>query len=209
MAATESTQILSLGATAPDFRLNDVVTGQEVSLETFAGSKALLVAFASPHCPYVKHVQGELKRISDDYGPRGAGFAIISANDIETHPADGPEGLAAWKSEQGYAFPVLFDETQEVAKAYHAACTPDFFLFDNTLALVYRGQLDSTRPKTEQVANGQDVRAALDAVLSGQPVAAEQRPSIGCNIKWKPGNEPAYFVQGVTRSVFPFQSSRY
>lgn len=195
MPAAESTQILALGASAPDFHLSDVVTGREVSLETFAGSKALLVTFASPHCPFVNHVQSELKKLSDDYVSRGVGFVIISANNIETHPADGPEGLAAWKNEQGYPFPVLFDETQVVAKAYHAACTPDFFLFDNTLALVYRGQLDSTRPKTEQVANGQDIRAAFDAILSGRAVSAEQRPSIGCSIKWKAGSEPAYFAK--------------
>jgi len=194
MPAAESTQILALGASAPEFHLKDVVTNEDISLETFAGSKALVVAFASPHCPFVKHVQVELKNISDQYKAQGVNVVIISSNDIGSHPADGPEGLAAWKNEQGYGFPILFDETQEVAKAYHAACTPDFFVFDNNLALAYRGQLDDSRPKNDKPVTGSDLRAALDAIVAGQPVSTEQRPSIGCNIKWRAGNEPAYFA---------------
>ena len=195
MPAAESTQILALGAHAPEFHLKDVISHEDISLETFAGSRALVVAFASPHCPFVKHIQAELKSIADAYKAQGVNVVIISANDIESHPADGPEGLAAWKTEQGYAFPVLFDETQEVAKAYHAACTPDFFVFDNDLALAYRGQLDDSRPKNDKPVTGRDLRAALDAIAAGQPVSTEQRPSIGCNIKWRPGNEPAYFAR--------------
>ena len=195
MPAAESTQILPLGASAPDFHLNDVVTGKENSLESFAGSKALVVTFASPHCPFVKHVEVALKTISEEYGPKGVGFVIISANDAVTHPADGPEGLAAWKNAQGYNFLVLYDESQDVAKAYHAACTPDFFVFDNNLALAYRGQLDDSRPKNEKPVTGRDLRLALDALISGGTVSAEQHPSIGCGIKWKPGNEPGYPVR--------------
>jgi peroxiredoxin len=192
MVMVEST-MLSLGTAAPDFALPDVVTGQTVTLETFAGAPALLVMFICRHCPFVKHVEQELARIGQDYGTKGLSIVAISANSLETHPQDGPEHLKAQALDLGFTFPYCFDESQEVAKRYTAACTPDFFVFDSDQKLVYRGQLDDSRPSTEVPVTGKDLRAALDAVLAGQPVPTEQKPSIGCNIKWAPGNEPTYF----------------
>jgi peroxiredoxin len=192
MAATEST-MLALGTPAPDFRLPNVVTGDSLTLDTFQSKKALLVIFLSRHCPYVKHVQNELARLGRDYMSRDVGVIAISANDVERYPDDSPALLKAMAQELGFQFPVCYDETQETAKAYTAACTPDFFLFDQNRRLAYRGQLDDSRPSNGKLVTGSDLRAALDAVLAGQPVSAEQRPSVGCNIKWKPGNEPAYY----------------
>jgi peroxiredoxin len=192
MARTEST-MLELGTTAPSFSLPDVVTGDVVGLDRFDGSPALLVMFICRHCPFVKHVQGELARLGRDYTERGAGVVAISSNDAATHPDDAPASLREMAEELGFTFPYLYDETQEVAKAYRAACTPDFYLFDADRRLVYRGQLDASRPGNDVPVTGEDLRAALDAVLDGREVAREQRPSIGCNIKWKAGGEPAYF----------------
>ena len=189
----EST-MLPLGTAAPDFHLPDAVSGQDVSLETFAGKKALLVAFISVHCPFVKHIKAELSRIGQDYQSKGVGIVAICANDLTTNPGDGPEHLKTMAQETGFTFPVAFDESQETAKAYRAACTPDLFLFDGDRKLVYRGQLDDSRPGNDKPVTGRDLRAALDAVLAGQPVSADQRPSIGCNIKWRAGNAPSYFT---------------
>ncbi|MBD1913707.1 MULTISPECIES: thioredoxin family protein [unclassified Leptolyngbya] len=191
MALTAST-MLPLGTAAPDFQLPDVVTGETVSLETFAGKPALLVIFLCRHCPFVKHVQQEFSRLGKDYASKAA-IVAISANDVSGYPDDSPENLKQMAQELEYTFPVLYDASQDVAKAYTAACTPDFFLFDSDRHLVYRGQLDDSRPSNGLPVDGRDLRAALDAVLAGQPIPAEQKPSIGCNIKWKPGNEPAYF----------------
>lgn len=192
MVMVEST-MLPLGTPAPEFTLTDVVTGSTISLDTFAEAPALLVMFICRHCPFVIHVQSELARIGQDYGPKGVGIVAISANSVQTHPQDGPDNLKAQAETFGFTFPYCFDATQEVAKQYTAACTPDFFVFDGEKRLVYRGQLDDSRPSNGIPVTGKDLRAALDAVLAGDPVAADQRPSIGCNIKWAPGNEPAYF----------------
>lgn len=189
MARTAST-MLDLGTLAPDFQLPDVVTGETVSLSTFAGKSGLLVMFICRHCPFVKHVQQQLAAIGHDYLPKGLGIVAISANDAVNYPDDAPESLKAMVSEVGFAFPLCFDETQATAKAYTAACTPDFFLFDSDRALVYRGQLDDSRPGNDQPVDGHSLRSAIEAVLAGQPVDADQRPSIGCNIKWKPGTAP-------------------
>ena len=183
MALTLST-MLDLGTKAPDFSLPDVVTGKTVTLKDFAGKKALLVMFICKHCPFVIHVGGELARLGKDYVPRGAGIVAISSNDVANYPDDAPPKLKAMAEQLGFNFPYCYDETQAVAKAYTAACTPDFFLFDADLKLVYRGQLDETRPG-KGMAHGRDLRAALDAVLTGNPVSATQYPSAGCNIKWK------------------------
>lgn len=192
MAKTLST-MLELGTTAPDFALADVVTGRTISLATLQGNHALLVMFICRHCPFVKHVQQELARIGNDYLGMALDIVAISSNDAGNYPDDAPEHLKEMAVEQRFAFPVLFDDTQEVAKAYMAACTPDFFLFDKSRKLAYRGQLDDSRPDSGIPVTGRDLRAAIDAVLAGRPAAAEQRPSIGCNIKWKAGNEPSYF----------------
>jgi len=190
MAATEST-MLALGTQAPAFQLPDAVSGKTVSLDRFDGRNALLVIFLCPHCPYVKHVQQGLAAMAKDYAATPLGIVAISSNDVEQFPEDGPDGLRQMAAELGFDFPVCYDESQESAKQYHAACTPDFFLFDDARKLVYRGQFDSSRPGNGVPVTGGDLRAAIDAVLAGQPVAVEQKPSIGCNIKWKPGNEPA------------------
>ncbi len=192
MAATPSTMV-PLGSPAPDFRLPDTVSGEMVSLNSFAGKKALLVMFLSRHCPYVQHVKQELARIGRDYSGRGVGIVAISANDVADYPEDAPERLREMAREEGFCFPFCYDETQETAKAYAAACTPDFFLYDGERRLVYRGQLDDSRPGNGKPVDGRDLRAALDALLEGRPVSAEQKPSLGCNIKWKRGNEPEYF----------------
>jgi len=192
MVMVEST-MLPLGTTAPAFSLPDVVSGDTITLDTFADSQGLLVMFICQHCPFVKHVQEELARIGKDYGPKGVGIVAISANSLQTHPQDGPDNLKAQAEDLGFTFPYCFDETQDTAKRYTAACTPDFFVFDQDKKLVYRGQLDDSRPSNGVPVTGKDLRAALDAVLAGAPPADEQKPSVGCNSKWTPGNEPAYF----------------
>lgn len=184
--------MLPLGTPAPDFRLRNAVGGAWVARDDFRGKGALLVMFICNHCPYVKHVREALAAIGRDYQPRGAGIVAISANDAQTYPQDGPDAMAAEAASAGYTFPYLHDESQSVAKAYRAACTPDIFLFDREFRLVYRGQIDETRPKSGLTAHGRDLRAALDAVLAGRPVPEPQTPSIGCSIKWKVGNEPDY-----------------
>jgi peroxiredoxin len=191
MARTEST-MLELGTPAPDFSLPDT-EGRPVGLADFDGAAALLVVFMCNHCPYVKHIRDGLADFAREYGAKGLAVAGISANDVGTHPQDGPEQMAEEAREAGYTFPYLYDESQAVAQAYRAACTPDFFLFDKDRRLVYRGQFDDSRPGNELPVTGRDLRAAVDAVLAGQPVPAQQKPSMGCNIKWKPGNEPDYF----------------
>ncbi len=192
MAATLS-QMLELGTPAPDFSLPDVVSGRTISLDTFGGSKALLVMFICRHCPYVQHIQNEIARIGRDYGSRNVGIVAINSNDAEAYPDDSPASLVEMSRELGLTFPMCYDESQETAKAYSAACTPEFYVFDKSRHLVYRGQLDDSRRGNEIPVTGKHVRAALDAVLSGRQVDPDQKPSIGCNIKWKPGNEPAYF----------------
>lgn len=192
MVRTLST-MLDLGTQAPDFRLPDTVSGRTISLDTFAGKKALLVMFICRHCPYVQHVKDELARLGRDYGEKNVGIVAISSNDAEAYPDDAPASLKAMAEELGFNFPYCYDETQEVAKAYAAACTPDFYVFDEARRLVYRGQLDDSRPSNGKPVTGRDLRAAIDAVLRGQPVDPDQKPSLGCNIKWKPGNEPVYF----------------
>ncbi|MBD2111401.1 MULTISPECIES: thioredoxin family protein [Cyanophyceae] len=192
MAMVEST-MLPLGTAAPHFELRDVVSGQTINLGTFADAPALLVMFICRHCPFVKHVEQELGRLGRDYGPKGVGIVAISANSLQTHPQDGPEHLKAQAQAVGFTFPYCFDETQEIAKAYTAACTPDFFLFDEAKTLAYRGQLDDSRPGNNLPVTGEDLRTALDAVLAAEAMPGHQKPSIGCNIKWTPGNEPDYF----------------
>ena len=186
--------MLPLGTAAPDFSLPDT-DGRTVSLKDLAGGKALLVMFICNHCPYVKHVRAQLAQVGRDYSARGVEIVAVSSNDPAAYPDDSPEHMKEEKAAAGYTFPYLFDASQEVAKAYRAACTPDLYVFDATQRLVYRGQLDDSRPKNAVPVTGKDLRAALDAVLAGKPVPAEQRPSLGCNIKWKPGNAPAYFPQ--------------
>jgi peroxiredoxin len=192
MAKTLST-MLELGTKAPDFNLPDVVSGQTISLKTFETKKALLVMFICRHCPYVKHVQDELARLGKDYAEKNIGIVAISSNDVSTHPDDSPENLKLMATELGFNFPYCYDETQEVAKAYSAACTPDLFLFDQERRLVYRGQLDDSRPGSGKPVTGIDLRRAIDSVLADQPVDPDQKPSLGCNIKWRAGNEPAYY----------------
>ena len=191
MALTPSTMQLSLGAAAPAFSLPDP-NGKIHSLDDFAGRPALLVAFICNHCPYVKHVAPAFTRLAKEYQGRGVGVIAINANDFEHYPDDSPAKMKEEIAERGYTFPYLVDETQQVARAYRAACTPDFFLFDADRKLVYRGQMDASRPGNNLPVTGKDLRDALDAVLAGRPLAKEQRPSIGCNIKWRPGNEPHY-----------------
>jgi peroxiredoxin len=180
--------MLELGTKAPDFALPDVVSGREVTLASFAGETAFLAMFISRHCPFVKHVQRELAKLGADYRGRGLGIVAICANDVANYPDDAPEHLKEMALELGFTFPYCFDDTQSVAKAYRAACTPDFFLYNKDRRLVYRGQLDDSRPESGLPVTGRDLRAAIDATLSGAAVAADQRPSVGCNIKWKPGN---------------------
>ena len=196
MPATAST-MLGLGTKAPDFSLPDVVTGRTVSLNSFQNKKALLVMFICQHCPFVKHVKSELARLGDDYAAKDVGIVAISSNDPSVAAEDSPAGLKQMVSEWGLHFPVLYDETQAVAKSYNAACTPDFFVFDAGRKLAYRGQLDNSRPSNGVPVTGADLRAALDAVVAGRPVSTEQRPSLGCNIKWKAGNEPAYYHSAI------------
>jgi len=191
MVQTPST-MLPLGTEAPDFSLPDT-DGKMVSLADFRDAKALLVIFMCNHCPFVKHIRSELAQLGRDYQARGVAIVGINSNDAEAYPDDSPEKMAEEKRAAGYTFPYLYDETQEVAKAYRAACTPDFFLFDGNRKLVYRGQLDDSRPSNGIPVTGKDLRAALDAVLAGKSVPEPQKPSIGCNIKWKPNNAPDYF----------------
>jgi peroxiredoxin len=191
MVKTAST-MLALGTTAPEFHLPDVVSGETISLATFSGSKALLVMFICQHCPFVKHIQSELAKIGHDYDDR-LGIVAISANDVANYPDDSPQKLKQMAQELNFNFPVCYDESQSVSKSYTAACTPDFFLFDSSSKLVYRGQLDDSRPSNGVPVTGKDLRQAIDAVLQDQEINFEQKPSIGCNIKWKPGNEPDYF----------------
>lgn len=174
-----------LGTHAPDFALRDVVSGKTVTRKEAAGSKGLLVMFICRHCPFVKHVQEELANIGRDYAGRGVGIVAISANDVASHPEDSPTKLAYQAQELQFTFPYLFDESQDVARAYDAQCTPDFFLYDAQGKLVYRGQLDDSRPGSAVPVTGRDLRAALDCVIEGRAVSPEQRPSIGCNIKWR------------------------
>jgi peroxiredoxin len=184
VALTESTMTLDLGADAPYFALKDVVSGKTVSRDDFRGQKGLLVMFICTHCPYVKHIEKGLAAVGDDYAGK-LGIVAISSNDAVMYPDDSPEGLKQQAQRLGFRFPYLYDETQQVARAYKAACTPDFFLFDGDLKLAYRGQFDASRPGNGIAVTGQDLRAAMDAVIAGKPVTENQRPSIGCNIKWK------------------------
>ncbi|HIE21876.1 MAG TPA: thioredoxin family protein [Acidimicrobiia bacterium] len=184
MAATST--MIPLGTEAPDFSLADTVTGRTVSLADFSDKKALLVMFICNHCPYVKHVREELARLGRDYADSELAIVAINSNDPEAYPEDSPEAMKVEAETYGYVFPYLFDETQEVARAYSAVCTPDFFLFGPDRKLVYRGQLDSSRPNSGIPATGEDLRAAIEAILSDQPVPTDQHPSMGCSIKWRP-----------------------
>jgi len=190
MVATAST-MLPLGTSAPDFRLPDT-EGNMVSLSDFKQAPALLVIFMCNHCPFVKHILSNLVALAKEYQEKGVAIVGINSNDVDSFPQDRPEMMAQNAKEAGFTFPYLYDATQEVAKAYRAACTPDFFLFDADRKLVYRGQMDDSRPGNNVPVTGADLRAALDAVLEGGPVSADQKPSMGCNIKWEPGREPDY-----------------
>ena len=191
MPETPST-MLDLGTPLPSFSLPDF-NGRPVSDADFKGSKALLVAFICKHCPFVKHIRQEFSRFARDYEAKGLKVVAIASNDTTEFPEDGPEGMKQEAAEAGYIFPYLFDEKQQVARAFRAACTPDLFLFDGNRRLVYRGQFDGSRPKNDVPVTGADLRAAADAVLAGKNAPETQRPSMGCNIKWSPGNAPAYF----------------
>lgn len=201
MALTPST-MLPPGTKAPDFALPDT-TGKIVKLADFADSQVLVVMFICNHCPYVKHVAPELARLGRDYAGKSVAFVAISSNDVNEYPDDSPEKMAEEKEKRGYTFPYLYDETQKVAKAYQAACTPDFYVFNSERKLAYSGRLDETRPHRISSGNydssktpphGRELRAAIDALLAGEDPPSEQYPSMGCNIKWKPGNEPGYFT---------------
>lgn len=192
MVRTAST-MLELGTLAPDFSLTDIVSGQPFSLDSFKGAKGLLVMFICQHCPFVKHIENELGKIGHDYVPQEISVVAISSNSLETHPQDSPDNMKNQVERADFNFPYLFDETQEVAKRYTAACTPDFFLFDSSFKLAYRGQLDDSRPGNDIPVTGEDLRRALDNVVQGTLISPAQKPSIGCNIKWAPGNEPDYF----------------
>jgi peroxiredoxin len=183
--------MLPLGTKAPEFTLPDT-TGKMVSLSNFKDASALAVIFMCNHCPYVKHIRSGLAQLARDYHPRGVAVVGINSNDVDSYPADSPAMMAQEVKSAGYIFPYLYDETQAVAKAYRAACTPDIYLFDRQQRLVYRGQLDDSRPGNNIPVTGKDLRAAIEATLAGMPVSPIQKPSIGCNIKWKPGNEPDY-----------------
>jgi len=191
MAETPSTMI-PLGTKTPDFHLPDTHK-KMVALKDFKSAPALLVVFWCNHCPYVKHVRAHFTKLAREYQAKGVAVVAINSNDAESYPEDNPENMARVSEELGYSFPYLYDESQAVAKAYHAACTPDFFLFDRDRKLVYRGQMDSARPGNDVPVTGKDLRSAIDAVLTHKPVSSEQRPSLGCNIKWRPGSEPDYF----------------
>ncbi len=184
MSYTES-KMISLGTKAPHFKLFDVLTREPIGLEDIRGENGTLIMFICNHCPYVKHVADELVNIGNDYIPEGIGTAAISSNDIINYPEDAPDKMRLFAEEHDFPFPYMFDETQEVAKAYDAACTPDFYLFDEDLKLVYRGQLDDSRPGNDKPVNGKDLREALDKLLEGEEIPKDQKPSAGCNIKWK------------------------
>ena len=193
MVQTSSTMMLPLGAQAPAFSLHDPFR-RVWTLADFESAPALLVAFLSNHCPFVKHVRGGFAQLVKEYQERGVAVVGINSNDFEAYPDDSPEAMAMEIRKVGYTFPYLVDEGQQVARDYRAACTPDFFVFDRKHALVYRGQMDASRPGSGVPVSGEDLRRVLDAVLDGAPVPTEQRPSLGCNIKWKPGNAPEYFT---------------
>ena len=197
MPETPST-MLDLGTALPSFSLPDF-NGRTVSDADFKGGKGLLVAFICKHCPFVKHIRAEFARFAKEYEAKGLEVVAIASNDTQEFPEDGPEGMKQEAAEAGYTFPYLFDEKQKVAQAFRAACTPDLFLFDGSRRLAYRGQFDGSRPKNGVPVTGADLRAAADAVLAGKPAPAAQRPSMGCNIKWSPGNAPEYFKQSVNR----------
>ncbi len=192
MAETPSTMV-QLGTQAPNFDLPNAVDDRRYSLKSFDQRKAFLVMFICNHCPYVVHVMKEFARLEKDYVEKGLAMVAINSNDVTSHSQDGPSHMKNLAEREGWSFPFLFDENQEVAKTYKAACTPDFFLFDGTKKLAYRGQLDEARPGNSKPVNGKDLRAAIDAVLTGKPVTSAQRPSMGCNIKWRRGNEPTYY----------------
>jgi thiol-disulfide isomerase/thioredoxin len=193
MVAVPST-MLPLETVAPSFTLPDPA-GRDISLDALDDAQGLLVMFICNHCPFVKHIRVELARFCSEYQPKGLAVVAINSNDVDSHPDDSPEKMAEEVMQVGYTFPYLVDESQEVAKAYRAACTPDFFLFDREHRLVYRGQFDDSRPGNDVPVTGADLRAAADAVIEGDPVPRDQKPSIGCNIKWKPGNAPEYFAR--------------
>lgn len=184
MSFTES-NMLPIGTKAPDFKLPDTVSGKEMSLKDLQSDQATVVMFLCNHCPYVLHVNEEIVRVVDDYADKGVSFVGISSNDVENYPQDGPDKMKEHAAEVGYEFPYLYDETQAVAKAYDAACTPDFYVFDGDGKLAYRGRLDDSRPKNDNPLTGKDLRAAIDSVLAAKPVPEPQYPSGGCNIKWK------------------------
>ena len=184
MVATPST-MLELGTKAPEFSLPDTISGETLSLAGLKSDQATVVMFICNHCPFVKHVNPQLVQLANDYQPRGVSFAAISSNDVENYPEDSPEKMKEYAARLGYPFPYLYDVTQEVAMAYSAACTPDFYIFDRDLKLVYRGQLDDSRPNSGIPLTGADMRAALEDILAGEPVNPDQKPSLGCNIKWK------------------------
>lgn len=184
MAATETLQI-PLGFQAPDFILPDTISGNDLSLQMLRGKKATVIMFICNHCPYVIHVMPQIIALANDYIPHGISFIAISSNDVENYPDDSPDKMKEFAEKYRFPFPYLYDESQEVAKAYFAACTPDFSVFDESLKCVYRGQLDGSRPKNDVISDGREMRAALNAILSNQPVSETQIPSIGCNIKWK------------------------
>lgn len=190
MSVTPST-MMELGTKAPNFELPDT-KGDMVSLEDFEDAEILVTVFMCNHCPFVKHVRQEIVNVANDYKSEGVEFVAINSNDVENHPEDSPERMALEAEKFDYPFPYLFDESQEVAKKYRAACTPDLFVFDSDRKLAYRGQLDDSRPGNEKPVNGKDLRTALDDLLSGKEISIEQKPSMGCNIKWKPGNAPDY-----------------
>ncbi len=192
MTLTAST-MLPLGTKAPNFDLPDILSGTLISLSNYAEKRAILVMFICQHCPFVKHIKDELARLSIDYANSNLGIIAISSNDVSSHPDDAPEYLQNFAQELSLTFPICYDESQEIAKAYTAACTPDFFLFDASQQLVYRGQLDDSRPSNGKPVTGKDLRTAIEAVLVGEAVNGEQKPSVGCNIKWKPGNAPSYY----------------
>jgi thiol-disulfide isomerase/thioredoxin len=185
--------MLPLGTPVPDFRLPDAVTGRDVSPADFADAKALLVMFICNHCPYVQHVMPELGRVARDYHDDGLAVIAINSNDLKAFPQDAPPAMKQLAEDQAWTFPFLMDESQEAAKAFRAACTPDFYLFDKHRRLIYRGQLDDSRPKSEVPVTGRDLRAAIEATLGGKEVSSDQKASMGCNIKWTPGNEPEWF----------------
>lgn len=192
MVLTYST-MLTLGTKAPEFALTDLVSGKEISNKSFDDKKLMLVIFMCKHCPYIVHIENELAKFGREYASKDIGIVGISANDADAYPEDSPEKLKEYAQKMDFQFPLCYDATQDVAKRYTAACTPDFFLFDRDRKLIYRGQFDDSRKGNSEPINGKDLRAAVDAALNDQPVSEDQKPSTGCNIKWKPGNEPSYF----------------